>query len=939
MSNNKIKGDEYEVFVKNHIINNLNKEAFLWKDIPEKILLDCGLIHSQNENRLKRKEKLIDNNPLIDVGIDILQKDEDNFTFVQCKNGYKSGLIIDDLSGFYMQMANHINVNGHVYYTSKLSRNITENAINNRIQYIKLLMNENKEETKVETEIKPYDYQIEASNKIINHLGDNNNRAILSMPCGCGKTYTSYLIANKYDKVIMISPLKQFAKQNMDRYVQYGRNNTLLLDSDGTRDIDQINDFINNNAKFLISATYKSVDILQQLNLQNFLIIIDEFHNLSKNNVCNEEDNFYKLLISNNKFLLMSATPRIYELEDDDDDENNNIDLGEIVYNMTFTEAIEKKYICDYRIWLPSIHEDNSDLINEIGIDDIDDELKAKCMFLFKNLLYHGSKKCILYCQDTNNLNDIKDCIVKLNDFYAIDLNIQEITSETSYKNREKILNVFESSNKIELLLSIRICDECIDIPACDSIYITYPSSCKIRTIQRLCRCIRTDKNNKFKIGNIFVWCNDYDKILNTLSGIKEYDVLFKNKISVLETNFMNKKETDDKVIEDKKLIEKYVLDIKEFRQYTWQERLEMVKQYIDENGKRPSNSDKDKEIKQLARWIGHQQTNYKKKGEIMKNKYIYNEWTQFMNDYKEYLLSNDELWILRFNQVKEYIVNNKKRPSSSDKNKEIKQLASWINKQQQNYKDKEHIMKNEEIYNIWTQFMNDYKEYFLSNDELWILRFNQVKDYIVNNKKRPSRSDKNKEIGSMASWVCTQQKNYKKKEEIMKNEEIYNIWTQFINDYKEYLLNNDELWILRFNQVKDYIDENDKRPSQIDKNKEIKQLGYWISDQGKKYKKKQGIIKDEYIYNKWTNFINDYKEYFLSNEEIWYDSLNKVKEYIVENKKRPSQSDKNKEIGSMSSWVCTQQLNYKKKKEIMKNEEIYNEWTNFMNEYEEYFK
>jgi hypothetical protein len=35
-----------------------------------------------------------------------------------------------------------------------------------------------------------------------------------------------------------------------------------LLDSDGTRDIDQINDFINNNPKFLISATYKSVDIL-----------------------------------------------------------------------------------------------------------------------------------------------------------------------------------------------------------------------------------------------------------------------------------------------------------------------------------------------------------------------------------------------------------------------------------------------------------------------------------------------------------------------------------------------------------------------------------------------------------------------------------------------------------------------------------------------------
>ena len=30
------------------------------------------------------------------------------------------------------------------------------------------------------------------------------------------------------------------------------------------------------------------------------------------------------------------------------------------------------------------------------------------------------------------------------------------------------------------------------------------------------------------------MWCNDYAKILETLSGIKEHDILFKNKISIL---------------------------------------------------------------------------------------------------------------------------------------------------------------------------------------------------------------------------------------------------------------------------------------------------------------------------------------------------------------------------------------------------------------------
>jgi superfamily II DNA or RNA helicase len=929
------KGYKYEVFVKNHIINNLNKEAYLWKDIPERILIDSKLINSHNENRLKRKEKL-NNNPLIDVGIDLLQIDEDNYSVIQCKNGYKSGLRIDDLSGFYMLAANYTHFNNYiVYHTSKISNNIKDHMFNNKIQYIKLLMNETETKEEVKFEFKPHDYQIEASNKIINHLDDNNDKAILSMPCGCGKTYTSYLIANKYDKVIMISPLKQFAKQNLDRYVEYGRENVLLLDSDGTRDIDQINDFINNNPKFLISATYKSVDILQQLNLTNSLIIIDEFHNLSKNNVCNEEDDFYKLLKSNNKFLLMSATPRIYELEDDDDDENNNIDLGEIVYNMTFTEAIQKKYICDYRIWLPSIHEDNSDLnnelINEIGINDIDNELKAKCMFLFKNLLYHGSKKCILYCQDTNNLNDIKDCIIKLNDFYAIDLNIQEITSETSYKNREKILNDFESSNKIELLLSIRICDECIDIQTCDSIYITYPSSCKIRTIQRLCRCIRTDKNNKFKIGNIFLWCNDYDKILNTLSGIKEYDVLFKNKISVLETNFMNKKEIDEKVLEDKKLIEKYILNIKEFHQYSWYERLEMVKQYINENGKRPSNHDKNKDIQQLGQWLSNIHNNYNDNINIMKKENIRTIWKDFINEYEEYFLNNETKWLNKLHELVSYLDIYGKKPNNDD-------IKQWINNNNRAYKNNKYIMKNQFIKNKWEECINKYSDIFLDTYTLWINNIHKVKTFIDNNKKLPNLYDKDKEIQYLAKWIQMQKINYTQNKNILQNPIIKKLWEEFINDYQNYLLTNFEKWNDKINKIIFYIKNNNKKPSRNSKDNYIKSLGQWLHIQDTNYKNNTNIMKNDIIKKKYEQFIEEHREYFLDNITIWNENLNNIKLYISENKKLPSQHNQDKNIKRLGQWIGTQQKNYKNKERIMSNDNIYSDWTNFINEYQEYF-
>ncbi len=53
-----------------------------------------------------------------------------------------------------------------------------------------------------------------------------------------------------------------------------------------------------------------------------------------------------------------------------------------------------------------------------------------------------------------------------------------------------------------------------------------------------------------------------------------------------------------------------------------------------------------------------------------------------------------------------------------SDKNEIIKRFGVWISQQQKTYKNKQQIMKNEEIYNKWTEFINDpkYIKYFQRN-------------------------------------------------------------------------------------------------------------------------------------------------------------------------------------------------------------------------------
>ena len=73
-----------------------------------------------------------------------------------------------------------------------------------------------------------------------------------------------------------------------------------------------------------------------------------------------------------------------------------------------------------------------------------------------------------------------------------------------------------------------------------------------------------------------------------------------------------------------------------------------------------------------------------------------------------------------------------------------------------------------------------------------------------------------------------------------MKNENIYNRWTEFINDdkYKKYFLDNETEWINKLELVKKYIDKNNKRPSSTDKDNDIKTLGNWIYNQKENYPK-----------------------------------------------------------------------------------------------------
>ena len=870
--NSQEKGIYYEKFIKSYLQSqNLHKRIFLWNEIPEPVLIDYGFISSHNCARLKRKEKY--ENPLMDTGIDLIQIDDTNMiTVIQCKNGYEKGLRIDDLSGFsfwihhleYYKNNDYPNMNYNyvVYYTSTLSNPLK--SFRTKINYIKLEPPPQPKQEELCEELKtyyikntvildcnkiilnnyiPYNYQLEAVNAFNNLF---INRGILNLPCGVGKTYVSYLYSTpKYNQIILISPLKEFALQNLNNYIKYGyKSPVLLIDSDysGTRDLEHITHFITSNNSFIISTTYDSLDIIIKLHhlFNNVLFIVDEFHNISITNLTKKDDPFYQLIFNeNNKIMFLSATPRVYELEnydytfnndkddndkddnEDDDEENEDDDeedeeddndeeetttitsytnssnnygiidteyiFGNIIYKMSFTEAIKNNYICDYIVWLPSISEDNDELYQELSIYNItNNEIKLKCIYLFSCLTNNASKKCIIYCKSVDEIEEFKNYIEILNDFYCLDINIQVITS--CVKNRTQILKNFQSiNNNIQLLFSVRILDECIDIDSCDSIFITYPSKSKIRTIQRLCRCIRKDKNNIHKIGNIFIWSSDYDEIIETISSIKEYDINFNTKIKVNSIDFYkNKNYTFNNKIElDNNKIQNLIIGIKEFKILSWNEKLEQVKTYIDDNNKLPSQYHKNKLVKKIGYWINTQKTNYKNNTQIMKNNNIKTEFKNFLDEYKEHFKTNEEKWYEKLEKVKMHIDNNNKLPSQYHKIQEEKTLYYWINCQKQKYKNNTKIMKNTVIKTEFENFLDKYKKHFETNEEKWYEHLQKCKMHIDKHNKLPSQYYKNQEEKTLYHWITKQKQKYKNNIYIMKNNN--NIKTEFEKFCNEY--------------------------------------------------------------------------------------------------------------------------------------------------------
>jgi superfamily II DNA or RNA helicase len=509
---NKLKdGEEYEKYILN-IIKDKYKSCYLWKDIPKNIL---------PENNYKN-DKICD-----DIGCDIIGINHNNtIDYIQCKNYSTTGndnvINICDLAGFYNFIAENLISTGIVYYSGKLSQQIL--CRKNKIRYLNIPMIKNNQIL----DFKPRDYQLEAYNKL-----KDTNRGILSMPCGTGKTFVTFLLSLDYKNIIIFTPListtEQIFSHYKNYYSKYDDINYVLINCNAERNIKNINI---SETKNIFASTYDSSDIvikiLSKIKKEDTLIIIDEFHNLSQDMIKNNKNNMNNILISEYKIVFVSATPL--------DTINYKQIFGETKYELTWKDVIKNKYICDYNFYYPN----NGKIITRIDDLKIDKKLIEKTIlinksyFLLESIKLTNIKKCIAYLKTIKESDEFVKILKTMNIYFELNIKVYEINYNTTKKRRTEYLNKFKNDNTcINILCNVHVLDEGIDIPECDSIYLTHPNNNPINIIQRISRANRLDFNNKDKIAKIFIWSKDNIKLEKIIDNIsKTIDIKYGKEIN-----------------------------------------------------------------------------------------------------------------------------------------------------------------------------------------------------------------------------------------------------------------------------------------------------------------------------------------------------------------------------------------------------------------------
>lgn len=236
---------------------------------------------------------------------------------------------------------------------------------------------------------------------------------------------------------------------------------------------------------------------------------------------------------------------------------------------------------------------------------------------------------------------------------------------------------------------------------------------------------------------------------------------------------------------------------------------------------------------------------------------------------------------------------------------------TSFVNKKIGGYISLTHVnsCRNDEIGEFMYTKVYNSLGLQLNDKELWFDNLNNCKKYMDTYGKRPSDKNDNEEINSYGAWlkyqlylVRTNSTNW--------TDDIKIAWDIFYNQYKHCFLSYEEIWDNNLNKVKNFIDQDKRRPP-LKNNDGTKNESYgWLSNQFTEAKGNQWPVERR---NKWNDFLNQYHQYLLTDSELWHYTFNKVENHFTVYNKKPKRSNKNNQTEEHKNgkWLSRQISQY----------------------------
>lgn len=305
------------------------------------------------------------------------------------------------------------------------------------------------------------------------------------------------------------------------------------------------------------------------------------------------------------------------------------------------------------------------------------------------------------------------------------------------------------------------------------------------------------------------------------------------------------------------------------------------VKEWIKKNGKLPSNGLKDKVEKRLATWCDSNKY-AKKNNELSENKIKMLEqlpgW--FWNKY-------DHIFDKTYTEMEEWIRENKKIPISTSKNDVEKRLGNWCNHRRtdkRNNKLSEDIVQKLEQLPGW-YWGSDSKKNVCSFEEVYV----EIKCWVEKNGKIPLVESKDPTEKRFGKW-CSHRRADKRECKLSENR------TKLLEEIDGWYWDQDDLFKKTYDELKQWVEDNQKLPSSSSGNETEKRLGFWCLTR-RVEKKKKKLSNDKIL------LIEQLSGWKWVKDDMFKKTYDELKQWIEINKKIPSSTSNDKIERCYGNW------------------------------------